>query len=150
MTCQAILNPPKTTLRPDQTVAQAMAILFAEHRLSLPVVDEKGRYRGMFGIHRLLGLALPKAAGLDQAPHLAFVSDRPDDIRARLKAVADQPLSRHLDETVHPIRPTTPLVETLLLLYRSRDDLPVVDDQSGTLVGVVSLRDALDTLAKGA
>ena len=37
--------------------------------------------------------------------------------------------------------PDTPLVETLLTLYRTRTSVPVVDPDSGCLVGVISYWD---------
>jgi CBS domain-containing protein len=45
------------------------------------------------------------------------------------------------------LRPDTPVVESLLLLYRNRSALPVVDEATGRLAGVLSYWDALAAIA---
>ena len=45
-------------------------------------------------------------------------------------------------DQVTTVAPDTPLVETLLVLYRTHASLPVVELDSGKLVGVISYFDA--------
>jgi CBS-domain-containing membrane protein len=140
MTCATIMNPHPVTIGNEETVAAALEKMLQHRVKSLAVVDREGRFQGMFGLHRLLGLLLPKAATIsDGMEDLAFVSDTLTDIRERLQQLQNQPVGAYLsrNDTV-PVHPGTPLVETVLLLYRHRDNLPVVEQTTGKLVGLVS------------
>jgi CBS-domain-containing membrane protein len=52
-----------------------------------------------------------------------------------------------VEEVVHP---DTPPVEIVLLLHNGANNVPVVDRDSGRLVGMVSSRDLLAALRDGA
>jgi CBS-domain-containing membrane protein len=72
---------------------------------------------------------------------LSFVSDTLHDLRRRLGEHMDDPVRVCMGEEVRVVRPDTPLIETLLILYRTRTSLPVVDPDSGLLVGMISYWD---------
>ncbi|MFN3077579.1 MAG: HPP family protein, partial [Alphaproteobacteria bacterium] len=125
-------NP--TTLRDTDTVAKALEYLLKHEVLAIPVVDAAGRYLGMFGKHRFLSLLLPKAALLDegvpslaQLLDLAFMSDNLDDVRQRLAAIANNPVGQYAEKDAPVLEATAPLMKAMLLLYRTRNYLPVVD-----------------------
>jgi CBS domain-containing protein len=44
-------------------------------------------------------------------------------------------------EGIDVVGPDTPLLETVLILFRTRASLPVVDPDSGKLLGVISYWD---------
>jgi CBS domain-containing protein len=44
-------------------------------------------------------------------------------------------------EDVETVGPDTPLLEAVLILYRTRASLPVVDPETGKLLGVISYWD---------
>ncbi len=50
----------------------------------------------------------------------------------------------------HVIHPDTPPLEIVLLLHQGANNVPVVDRDSGRLVGMVSARDLLTALQPGA
>ena len=52
----------------------------------------------------------------------------------------------HLRTDLPVLRPDTPIVEALLLFYRERSTLPVVEAASGRLLGVLSYWDALSAI----
>jgi len=70
-----------------------------------------------------------------------YVRDTLKDLRQRLAKVEDQAVDCYLEEDVPMVSPDTPLVETLLILYRNRCSLPVVDPESGRLLGMISYFD---------
>lgn len=153
MTCQSImtLNPP--VLHPDDTVAKALDLLVANKMLALPVVERDGRYLGMFGKRKLFGLVLPAIVAADETmPAMAQLSDLSflpgdiDEAERRFRAVGSQPVKEHIDGTVPVLRPGSPLMEALLLLFRTRNFLPVVDQDTGKLVGIISSWDALNKI----
>jgi hypothetical protein len=62
-----------------------------------------------------------------------------DDLRARLKKYLDKPITLCLKENnVAVVHPDTPTVATLLTLYKTRSNLPVVEKDTGRLLGTIS------------
>ncbi|CAA7614171.1 HPP family protein [Magnetospirillum sp. UT-4] len=142
MSCHAIITPPPAILVKSATVAEAVATLAAHGFATLPVVDAKGHFAGVFGPKELIALMLPRAARLgEDLGDLAFVGEGQADLRTRLEALGKELVGKHLAPH-RTVRGETPLVEALLLLYRGDAFLPVVDE-SGKLVGVVTAGSAL-------
>ncbi len=139
MTCSTIMNPHPVTLLASDTVATALEKTLAHRVKSLPVLDNNGRYLGMFGLHNLLGQMLPKVARLeDGLGDLAFVSDMLEQMREKMDDIRQQPVNSLLDGHTAPIHPETSLTEAVLLLYRNGENLAVVEQNSGRLVGLIS------------
>ena len=148
MSCQAIISPPPAVLNKTQSVGEALDILRRHGATALPVVDAKGHYLGVFGLKELIALVLPRAVRLgDDLGELGFVSDSLDDLRGRLAALARDNVGKHM-AAHRSVRPETPLVEALLLLYRGDSYLPVVDG-SGKLAGIVTAADAMARVMEG-
>lgn len=147
MTCQAIISPPVATLGKTQTVEQALGVLLTHRAALLPVVDGKGQFAGVFGLREVVALLLPRAARLgEDMGDLGFLSDTLADLRHRLAVQGKESVGKHL-AAHRTVRPETPLVEALLLLYRGDSFLPVVDE-TGKLQGVLTAADALTRMAE--
>ncbi len=56
-----------------------------------------------------------------------------------------------MKQDVEVVTPDTPLVETLLVLYRNRTSIPVVDPENNKLLGMISYWDVGEKIlsAKG-
>lgn len=164
MTVELLMNTRPTTLQATETVEHALNQLLKHHYRMLPVVDADGRFLGVFGIHHLLGLLLPKAATVPGGlTDLAYVRDSLKDLRRRVREIGEQSVQECLknhaeavsqlaphgsgEDTPTVLRPGTPLIEVLLLLYRTRMSLPVVDPDSGRLLGVVFYWEVFHKLA---
>jgi len=140
MTAKLFMNPNPVILRTSDTIAHGAEQIMAKQRRDLPVVDDEGRFQGMLTANCLLYLVLPKAAtmerGLDALP---FVQNSLDDLRERLKKYMDKPITLCLNKNnVAVVHPDTPMIETLLILYHAKSNLPVVEKKSGKLVGTIS------------
>ena len=140
MTAKLFMNPDPVIIRTSDTIAFGAEQIMKRQRRDLPVVDADGRFKGMLTVDCLLYLALPKAVtmknGLDALP---FVQDSLDDLRARLKKYLDKPITICLkEEDVAVVNPDTPTVATLLTLYQTKANLPVVEKDTGLLVGTIS------------
>lgn len=147
MTAQTIMNANPVVLHPADTVGTAARYIVSHHLRHLPVVDEEGRYLGLFGIFSLLQLALPKAATLGRGlDSLSFAGDSPQELREHLHTAAGDSVLGSLRQDVPVVHPDTPLMETVLLLLRTRIALPVVEKDTGRLVGMISSWDALQQI----
>ena len=144
MTASLIMDPNPTVLHPSDRISTAIQYIMDNRYRHLPVVDDENRFLGAFGVNCLLSLVLPKAALMEKGLESAsFVRETLSDLHRHLRAVQDQPVSLCLHEVATVVHPDTPLVETLLILYRTRHSLPVVEADSGRLVGAISYWDAL-------
>ena len=147
MGCSSIMTASPVTLRGDDSVAQAAEVLLNKRFIILPVVDADGRYLGLFGAFELLRALLPRAATINHLiPDLGFMADDLPVLREKFGELRTQRIAAHLRTDLPVLRPDTPIVEALLLFYRERSTLPVVEAASGRLLGVVSYWDALNAI----
>ncbi|NJN45748.1 MAG: CBS domain-containing protein [Candidatus Competibacteraceae bacterium] len=147
MTAQTIMNSRPVVLRTTDTVGTATQSILAHHLRHLPVVDEEGRYLGIFGIYSLLRLALPRALTLEQGlESVPFFQCTLEELREYLRTQWDSPVTSCLRQDIPLLHPDTSLMDTVLTLLRARIALPVVDRETGKLAGMISSWGALETI----
>lgn len=147
MTCASIMRPNPVTVRATQTVGEAIGILEKNTFRSIPVTDAEGKMLGQFGVHGALRMLVPRIATEKMGlPDLAFVKDDLDDMWRRLGGFWDKPVGDYVDPETYLVHPDTPLTKTVLALYHTHDNLPVVDPESGQLVGIISYWDVVRKL----
>ena len=141
-TASSIMDPHPSVLHPDDRVGPAIDTIMKNRYRRLPVIDDEGRFVGVFGVSCMLRLAMPKVVGMDKGlDSVPFVRDSLSDLHRRLEKVKDDPISMCMHEEMVRVSPDTPILETLLTLYKTRASLPVVDPETGILVGVISYFD---------
>jgi tRNA nucleotidyltransferase (CCA-adding enzyme) len=113
-----IMNTRVVGIRPDATLAQAVAILTQQHIGGAPVVTAEGAVVGVISELALIDVV--------------FDSD-----------AKDAPVSEYMTPEVHTVHPDDPLSRPaqLFALYSFRR-LPVVQDDK--LVGIVTRRDLMN------
>ena len=153
-TCNSIMTTNPVVIKQTESIAKAMRMLLDNRLLGLPVVDDDSRYLGMFLRSRLVALLLPTIVQLEERlpevarlMELGFMTDTLDDAHDRFEKVASDPVSRYLQTDTPVLRLDTPVMNAVLYLYRTRSYLPVVDEASGKLLGVVSTWDVLGEIA---
>ena len=136
------MDPNPVFLRPTDTVITAALYIMRHRYRNLPVVDECGCYLGIFGVNCLLKQVLPKAAVMDHGlEDVSFVQDTLADLHNRLREVEDKPVTICMNTEIATVPPDLPLVETLLILYRTRTSVPVVAPGTCELLGMISYWD---------
>ena len=142
-----VMNASPTTLKSTDTIRTASQYIMKYRCRQLPVVDDKGLYLGIFGVNCLLKQVLPKAAIMDKGlESLSFIHEDLTDLHARLDSVQEQPITICMNTEAVAVPPDHPMLETLLLLYRTRISIPVVDPDTGMLLGMVSYWDIGDRI----
>lgn len=151
--CRSIMSAPPAILKPTDSVSFALRTMVEQRLPALPVVESDGRYLGMLPRSQLIALAMPRVLSHEDEKHplshmlqVGFIQESLADLQARMDAVANEPLSRHLDTEVPVLSPDTPLMNAMLYFYRQRNILPVVDN--GKLVGIVSVWDVLGRIGR--
>ncbi len=137
MNCRTIMTQAPAILTAQTPVGLATKTLLSSQLTALPVVDTGGLCLGMFSLHTLMGTMLPRAVTIAEDVDLSFVNDSADILRSRLQAIAGDGVERHLERDFPRVTPDTSLVEAVLLMYRGRRVLPVVDDDN-KLLGIVT------------
>lgn len=142
-------------LTPGMTLSECVKTLLQNRVLAMPVVDEAGKYLGQFRKNMLVAAVLPQVGVLDKRFEriarmidTGLLRDTMADVRERFALIAEDPVEKHLDTEAPILRPDQPLVTAMFYLYQGRNFLPVVDPESGHLVGVVSAWDILDSITK--
>ena len=139
MTARQVMNDRPITLQETDRLRDAAEIILTHHFRNVPVVDDTGRYLGVISSNRLLKAILPKAATMDEGmADLSFVKDSIEELRERWEESADLPVTAVMDTEIRTVTPDTSLTETLLELFHNRTSLPVVEEETGRLVGIVS------------
>ena len=147
MTAESVKDPNTTVLKPTDTIKVASAYILDNRYRALPVVDDEGRYLGIFGVNCLLRQILPKAVMMESGlENVGFIHETLHDLHERLSEVENEPISICMHSDITTVTPNTPLVETLLLLYRTRISIPVVAPSTGKLVGMISYFDVGDKI----
>ena len=142
MTAATIMLTNPTVLKPTDFISTAARCIMEHRYRSVPVVDEDGCYMGMFGVNCLLRQVLPKAAIMeDGLENVSFIHETLADLHERLREVEDEPVTVCMNTEVETLPPDTPLIKTLLLLYRTKTSIPVVETGTCKLLGMISYWD---------
>jgi CBS domain-containing protein len=143
MTAATLMDPNPKVLHPEDSIITGIEIVMKYRYRRLPVVDAEGIFQGVFGVNCLLRMALPKAVVMeDGLENIHFVRETLPDLRRRLKEVENEPIAMCMRQESIQIAPDLPLLETLRTLYLACASLPVVDPDSGKLLGIISYFDA--------
>lgn len=135
---------------PENTLAEVIDLFDAHGIRSVPVIDDEGKLAGLFNFHHLLTTILPVPANLGRdlgvdisLDHLVGMSDC---VAARLDKYLDKPLAEIMVTDPKFVHPETPLREGVRLLAQYCSPLPVTDEKTGQLVGLISSQSALKVL----
>ncbi len=142
MPAYQVMDPNPVTVKPTDLIKVAATHIMRHRYRNLPVVDDDGCYLGVFGVNCLLRLVLPKAAIMEKGlDHVSLIHETLPELHERLKEVENQPIEVCMNTDVETVAPDTPLVETLLILYRTKTSVPVVEPGSCKLKGMISYWD---------
>ncbi len=138
-TASEAMDTNPTTLKPTDTIECAARYIMQSRYRNLPVVDKDFCYVGMFGVNCLLKQVIPKAVFLPQGLHnVGFIHESFEDLFHRFAEVKDQPISICMNQEIQPVSPDTPLTETMLQLYNTHASIPVIEDNTCKLLGMIS------------
>lgn len=137
------------SIRPDQTILDAMA-MFDKHNIRcLPVIDEANHLLGIFSSHQLLRSLLPVSVTMeDGLQRLSFMVGAAPSVAQRLQKMKSHKVSDHMERDVVVVEKNTPTWEAVRLLVKYGSPLPVVDEGTGKLVGIISEQSAISELER--
>jgi CBS domain-containing protein len=125
------------TLLETATLGEAIAHMCKQRRQQLLIVNENNEYIGEITSFTLAKLLLPEGSDGQQSREEAEL-ETVGDIDARIRPHLYRRVSEFAGHDNPIVHPDTPLVETLALLVGGRLRIPVVDEKTNKLVGVIS------------
>lgn len=140
MNVKDIMSRNPITIAPDAPLGTAIAVMVERKIHHLPVVDQQGALVGIITDRDLRSVALGPAV----EPYLSSAARR--RLRGIGAALENLPVKDVM--TSHPITATPDMAlnqAAALMLQEHVGSLPVIDD--GTLVGIITDRDAVKALA---
>lgn len=141
-TASDVMNLELTVVRSTDTIDKAVQLICDNRYRNVPIVDAEDHYLGVISIHSILTQILPKAALMMRGLNgISFMQETIENLGRRLDSVRHEPVTVALCKDSRIVTPDTPLLQTLLVLYRSRQSVAVVDPDTGKLLGMVSYFD---------
>jgi len=154
MFCRHALVSEVISAGPDETLADALALLERHGIRALPIVDAQRTLLGYFSFDVVLSRLLPAAITLehrgleDTNLRLDYLVDAEERVAKHLGELLPVKLREIMGPAPHVVHPETTLWEGLRQLVRHGSPIPVVDAASGALVGLISVQSVMGELAK--
>lgn len=137
--CGSIMRPMKQSLHQDEPTQTAIQFMLKNHMGLVPVVDAEERFVGLMSGDRLMHFLLPKqltmVRGLDR---MSFLRESKEELNERLGEIAILQIREVMDTRAQVVHPDTPLIEAQKILAGTQFVVPVVERESGKLLGAIS------------
>ncbi len=153
LTCKDVIPAKQVVLHPEDTVSKAFKLMRSEGMRFLPVVDQEGKYLGVFTSPTLIKLLLPRAVTITMAgksinqglQHLNFLQMKDEDFYSSLSDIKHEPVTNYLSDpkNIPVTSPDTPIIEGVLLLHQYKRHVILVDPESKKFVGFLTINDTL-------
>lgn len=154
MLCRNAMVENVVSAQPDQTIHDALG-LFEKHQIrAVPIVSADGILIGRFTFDVMLSNLLPGPLMVDSHElrganlRLDYTLDAEPDVAKHLKQLLNVALGDLLDDEVQVVHPDTPLWEGIRCLVKYGSPIPVVEEQTRKLVGLLSVQSATARLVE--
>lgn len=143
-----VMTSPVLTLRPEQTIEEAVAVLAEREISGAPVVDDGGRLVGLLddtdlilSEARLHAPAMVEVLGA----YFALPGER-HRFEQELRQALGQTVGEVMDRTVRTVGPDDPIEDAATIIVDGDVSRVPVIDADGRVVGVVTRGDLVRTL----
>jgi CBS domain-containing protein len=148
----------QNTIHPDASVADAFHMINETRARFLPIVDDAGKYHGVFSAPTLMRMLLPRAATIGMnmektrvaIDNLSFMSLSGDDFSAQVEHLKDIKVIDNMSDPVNiPVTaPSTPIMEGMFLIYKYKRHVMLVEPGNKRFVGTLSSNSVLDSVLR--
>ncbi len=137
--CGTIMRPTKTSLHRDDPAQVAIDFMMEKHMGLVPVVDSEGRFVGLLSGDRLMHSMLPKHLTMVRGmERMGYLRESEEELRERLADMGKWTIGEIMNTQAKVVYPDSPLVEAQIILSGAQFVVPVVDRDSGKLLGAIS------------
>lgn len=147
MPIEDALIPNPITINAEYTVEQALTLINKHQIRSVPIVENSGKFIGMFGLHSLLDDLLPMAAKMEEGvKDLDFVVGGAPSAAKKIRKLAHKSVLEVIKKTEeHHLKDDMSILESIRRLYKYGSPLPVVTKELKFL-GLISEQSCLNHL----
>lgn len=132
--------PPSVTLKPDDSLADTLALMLSRHINHAPICDGDGVFVGLISTNAILRAIIPASATTEGGlSNLKFVGDGMRLLTSHLHNLERLKVAQFASKDMPVLREDSPILEAAQLLAKSTAPLPLVDRQ-GKLLGLISRR----------
>jgi CBS domain-containing protein len=134
------------TISENSTVEDALRALTEHQHRAAPVVDDNGVYKGMFSTHEVIKSLVPSYL-VGSEMNLDFAKGLSPIIAGRLREVFPSRVGDHVSSESHIKMTThTRTLEALRILTKFGSPIPIVEEATGILSGLISDQSAIEAL----
>lgn len=145
--CTRAMVSEATTLKPDNTVEEALKLFEERNIRNVPVVDDKGEFLGLFGLRQIVLNLLPKAATMEKGlDNLNFVVDAAPGIAKRLRKLHPVTVGEIMNADASYVHEETSTIEALRVMSEKGSPVVVVEKDSKRFKGIISRKTLLANL----
>ncbi|MPV85949.1 CBS domain-containing protein [Ostreibacterium oceani] len=154
--CKDVMLTDQPVLKATDTMRLAYPLIRQKGVRFLPVIDDDGKYLGVFTSSTLVRLLLPTALTIHPnrkdadtgIGHLHFFHMKENDFHERLEAIQDEKVVDYLSEAsnIPTAKPETPILEGVLLLYKYKRHVVIVDENTHQYKGLLTIHSVLDNI----
>lgn len=146
ITAEDLMTVPEVSLRPDQTLAEALDLFHRQSRVILPVTDADGKFLGELKAIDIIRRFVPDYLFMLQSTGFIgnfepFERIFKDEESCKVAELVNVPLLT--------LKPETPLIQFTIELCRGTGYLFFVTDAKGRLVGEVSVKNIIHRVLRG-
>jgi len=136
-----------TTTSPERTLGHAVDIMEEKQYRLIPVVDGDGKFLGIVNTILLIKELLPQTATMEGGlEDLDFLKGATPGVAKKLQKIKQKKIEDVELEKCDFVHPDTPMLEALRRLYSHRGPLPVIEEDSHKLVGLITIWNVLAKL----
>jgi CBS domain-containing protein len=146
-----VMTPNPITVEPQTPLSEAVKLLAEKHISGLPVVDRTGKLVGVISETDLMW----QETGVDPPPYIMILDSviylqNPSRYEKEIHKALGQIVGEVMTDKPISIAPTQSLREAAHLMHEKNiRRLPVVDENTAQVVGIVTRGDIIRTMALG-
>jgi CBS-domain-containing membrane protein len=145
--CTKAIVKDVVTATPNQTVEDILKVFKEKNIRNIPVLDDAGKFLGLFGLQQIAVNLLPKSAAMeDGVDNLNFIVGATPGIAKRLRKLHEVQIGELLNTKAATVTPETSTIEALLVLAKRGSPVAIIDDQTNEFKGVITRQTLLDNL----
>ncbi len=147
MPCEDSMITDVITVTPDMKVTDAISLLSDKSLRWAPVIDAQGKLVGTFSLHIILKNMLPVSVTMEDGLNkLGFAAGAAPNVARKLKKIRKKTVGEIMDTKMKTLYPTTHTWEAVRILTKYGSPLPVIEKDSGKLVGMMSEQSVIDEM----
>ena len=145
--CTDVTVENALTLKPENTVQEAMVIFKENNIRSIPVVDDQEVFFGVFGLRHVLKKLLPASVQMeDGLENLDFVREATPGITKRLQKLYAEQIGENIENDIASVEPDTSMWEMTRVMATQGSPVAIVEAETKKFVGLVTRQTLLDHL----